>query len=205
MVRIIVAIVIFVLFCWLNWWVLPELAIVRFKEKGSRIPQTGYLLLGEENNKIIGYRCVKGIKIEWAGVMAAWPYVVLGIIMGFGMGYAVGELARRKFAIDLASQEAIDRAKKIMAEAKKKQLQAEGVMLRSASWEKDTAYMQDTLRKKIEEYRVARAKVDEQICIGHEKQRKGEATERELAKARRAIEKLERQNSRLKREKEEND
>lgn len=152
-VRIIITIVLFVLFCWLNWWVLPDLAIVRFKEKGAPIPQTGYLLLGEENNKIIGHRVVKDIKFDWPGVPAAWPYVVVGTLLGLGVGYVAGELARRKFAIDVASQEAIDRANKIMTEAVTRDGQAEGKLLRAASREKDTAYMQDVLRKEIEEYR----------------------------------------------------
>lgn len=197
-VRIMVAMVLFILFCWLNWWVLPDLAIVRFKEKGAPIPQTGYLLLGEENNKTIGYRVVKAIKIDWPGVPAAWPYVVFGAVLGFGIGYVVGELSRRKFAIDVASQEAIDRADKIMTKAVMRDGEAEGKLLRAASLEKDTLYMQNTLRKEIDEYRAARAAADEQKRICEEKLRKGENTEQELDKAKKAIVKLQRQIRRLK-------
>ena len=200
-VRILVAMVLFILFCWLNWWVLPDLAIVRFKEKGAPIPQTGYLLLGEENNKTIGHRVVRDIKNDWSGVSAAWLYVVFGGVLGFGIGYVVGELSRRKFAIDVASQEAIDRADKIMTKAVIRDGEAEGKLLRAASLEKDTLYMQNTLRKEIDECRTARAAADEQKRIWEEKIRKGENTERELDKARRTIQKLERQISRLEKEK----
>lgn len=204
-IRFMIAIVLFILFCWLNWWVLPDLAIVWFKEKGTPIPQTGYLLLGEENNKLIGHRVVKDIKIDWNGVPAAWPYVVVGTVLGLGIGYVIGELSRRKFAIDVASQEAIDRANKIMNEAEIRDGQAKGKLLQAASREKETSYMQGVLRKEIEECRSARAVADEHLRIAEENQRKGEATKRELVKARRTIEKLERQISRLKRDKEEKD
>lgn len=200
-VRITVAIVLFILLCWLNWWVLPDLAIVRFKEKGSPIPQTGFLLLGEENNKTIGHRVVKDIKFDWPAVPAAWPYVVVGIVLGFGIGYVVGELARRKFAIDVASKEAIDRAGHIMTEAIIVEGRAEGKLLQAESREKDTSYMQNTLRKEIDECRTARAAADEQKRICKGKHRKGENTERELDKAKRTIQKLERQISRLEKEK----
>ncbi|MBI2355281.1 MAG: hypothetical protein HYV06_09670 [Deltaproteobacteria bacterium] len=182
-VRITVAAVLFILFCWLNWWVLPELAIVRFNEKGTPIPKTGYLLLGEENNKTIGHRVVKDIKFDWPSVPAAWPYVVVGTVLGFGIGYVVGELARRKFAIDVASKQAIDRANKIMTKAVIRDGEAEGKLLRAASLEKDTLYMQNTLRKEIDECRAARATADEQIRICEEKLRKGENTEQELDKS----------------------
>ena len=36
-VRILIAIVMFILFCWLNWWVMPYLAIVRLDEKDAQI------------------------------------------------------------------------------------------------------------------------------------------------------------------------
>lgn len=197
-VRILVAMVLFILFCWLNWWVLPDLAIVRFEEKGAPIPQTGYLLLGEENNKTLGHRVVRDIKIDWPGVPAAWPYVVFGTVLGFGIGYVVGELSRRKFAIDVASQEAIEIANKTMTQAVIRDGESEGKLLRAASLEKDTLYMQNTLRKEIDQYRTARATADEQIRICEEKLRKGENTEQELDKAKKAIVKLQRQIKRLK-------
>jgi len=80
---------------------------------------------------------------------------------------------------------------------------AEGKLLQAESREKDTSYMQNTLRKEIDECRTARATADEQIRICEEKLRKGENTERELDKAKRAIEKLQRQIRRLKNENEE--
>lgn len=202
-VRAIVAVVIFIIFCWLNWWVLPDLAIVRFSPKGTPIPQIGCLFVAWENKDVTGHRVVSDIVADWSGVPAAWPYVVVGVLLGLWIGYVVGELARRKFAIDMASQEAINSAKEIYVEVKMLDKQADGKLSQAANMKKNVAHMQNVLSREIEEYRSARAKADQQISHGEEMQQKVEATERELTKARRTIEKLERQTKRLKRENEE--
>ena len=117
MVRIAVAFVLFFIFCWMNWWVMPYVAIVRFDEKEAQIPKTCYLLMGQEDNKILGLRIIQGIEYGWDGVPAAWPYMLAGMIPALGIGYCIGELARRKFAIDAASKEAVSLAKKHESDA----------------------------------------------------------------------------------------
>jgi hypothetical protein len=107
----------FILFCWLNWWVMPYLAIVRLDEKEAQIPKTCYLLMGQKDNNILGLRIIKGLEYGWDGVPAAWPYMLAGMIPALGIGYCVGELARRKFAIDAASKEAISIGKECQASA----------------------------------------------------------------------------------------
>lgn len=116
-VRILIAIVMFILFCWLNWWVMPYLAIVRLDEKDAQISKTCCLLIRQKDNDILGLRIIKGLEYGWSGVPAAWPYMLAGVIPALGIGYCVGEFARRRFAIDAASQEAISIGKKCQASA----------------------------------------------------------------------------------------
>jgi predicted RNase H-like nuclease (RuvC/YqgF family) len=194
------AILTFILFCWLNWWVMPDLAILRFMEKGTLMPETCYVLLEEEHNRLIGHRVIESLKSDWSGVPAAWPYVVVGVIIGLGIGYVIGELARRKFAIEEASREAIEKADHILTEAVKRDGQAEGKLLQAASREKDALYLQNVLQEELEACRTATEAAEEKKRIYEEKLGDAVKTERELDKAKKAIEKLERQIARLKKD-----
>ena len=73
-IRIIIVGLLLVVLCWLNWWVLPDLAIVRLEAKETRIPQAGLILLGKKNAEITGHRVVNDISVGWHGVPNAWPY-----------------------------------------------------------------------------------------------------------------------------------
>lgn len=200
-VRIFIVIVIFILFCWLTWWVSPFLAIVRFVEtKGSSMPPTGYLLLEQEDYIRLRFRVIEDIQFGLPGVLAAWPYVLFGVILGLTIGYVLGELARRKLAIEVASEEAVNRASHILVEAKNLNNQAESKLLQAERQKEDTLQMFKRLMQELEECRSVRANADKQIRIYEEKLGEAEKNKRELLRAKETIRKLVGKISRLKKE-----
>ncbi|MCX5827494.1 MAG: hypothetical protein NTV58_05765 [Deltaproteobacteria bacterium] len=201
-IRSITAIFILILLCWLNWWVLPYLAIVRLQEKEISVPPTCLLLLELENRVRIGYRVIEDIQNGWSAVLAAWPYLVCGIILGFGPGYVIGELVRRKYAIDVASRKAVNSANNVMDEARNMQSENESNLLQIKRFEQDIFQVGKKLTKEREECHAVVLNAYEQIRIYEEKISEAEKSGRELLKAKETIKKLVGKISRLKKEKE---
>lgn len=201
-IRYIIAIFILILLGWLNWWVLPYLAIVRLHEKEIPVPPTCLLLLELENRVRIGYRVIADIQNGWSAVLAAWPYLVCGIILGFGPGYVIGELVRRKFAIDMASKKAVNSANNIMVEARNMRSKNESNLLQIQRFEQDIFQAGQKLAKEREECHAVVINAYERIRICEEKISEAEKSGRELLKAKETIKKLVGKISRLKKEKE---
>lgn len=192
MARILIAIVMFILFCWLNWWVMPNLAIVRLDEKGVQMPKTCYILMGQKDNKFLGYRIIKGMEYGWDGVPAAWPYMVAGIIPALGIGFCIGELARRKFAIDEASQNALSEANQIKLDALKLDFEARDIISEANRLNNELIGLKNRLQDELMICRAVTVNSEEKIRKCDEKLGEMPKIERELEKARNALAKLNR-------------
>lgn len=190
--RILIAIVMFILFCWLNWWVMPNLAIVRLDEKGVQMPKTCYILLGQKDNKFLGYRIIKGMEYGWDGVPAAWPYMVAGIIPALGIGYCIGEISRRKFAIDEASQNALSEANQIKLDALKLDFEARDIISEANRLNNELIGLKNRLQDELMICRAVTINSEEKIRKCDEKLGEMPKIERELEKARNALAKLNR-------------
>jgi len=84
---------------WLTERVLPNLGIVHLvpiKEKARQLPQNGDAIIVFKDSKFEGYRGIKSIETDWSGVGAAWPHILVGIILGAVAGYLMG-LPKRMF------------------------------------------------------------------------------------------------------------
>lgn len=188
--RIVFIVIVLAVFCWLNWWILPELAIVNLGKRGSPLPPTGYVLFGLEQHKYAGYRVVSWLEFGWAGVLAAWPYVSVGLLSGLLVGWPMGELARRQFAVDRASCEAIEKAQELETSGT---LKLEYCMRR----ELELNGKQQSLLKQKVSLEAAREELQQDKNQFENKLLKFESLE--LAKANRTIQKLEQQVKRFKR------
>lgn len=200
--RILIAIVMFTLFCWLHWWVMPDLAIVRLDEKEARIPETCYILIGQKDNKLLGHRIIKGMEYGWDGVPAAWPYMLAGMIPALGIGYCVGELARRKFAIDEASEEVRDSAKQTMLDALRIDYDARDIISEATRLNNELIGLKNRLHDELMICRAVTVNSEDKIRNCDEKLGEIPKVERELEKARNLIGKL---NQRISRNKKGND
>ncbi len=89
------------IYIWLTWFVLPDVGVVTLSPKGSTLSQTtqnGYTLLGFVQSKIVGYRGIESIAIGWDSLVAAWPHVGLGALVGAILSYLIYEMKYRKLA-----------------------------------------------------------------------------------------------------------
>jgi len=109
--RIILYASIAITFCWLTWWVLPNIAFVYLEEKGKPLPNSGLVMFGYDQSKITGHRVVISIDSGWSALWAGWPCILVGALVGLGGGFVLGDGTRRVFAVDTASKEAIETAK----------------------------------------------------------------------------------------------
>jgi hypothetical protein len=108
-----IALVIVTVFCWLNWWVLPNIAFVCLEDKGKPLPDSGLVMFGYVQSKVVGHRIIASIDTGWDAFETGWPCFLMGGLVGLGVGYVTGELARRAFAIDTASAEAVRTAREL--------------------------------------------------------------------------------------------
>ncbi|TWJ17540.1 hypothetical protein [Geobacter argillaceus] len=177
---------------------MPNLAIVRLDEKGARIPETCYILIGQKDNKLFGHRIIKGMEYGWDGVPAAWPYMVAGIIPALGIGFCIGELARRKFAIAEVSQKALLEANQIKLDAWRTDFEAQDIIREAKKLNSDLYSLKNRLHEELMICRAVTVNSEDKIRNCDEKLNEIPKVERELEKARNVIEKLNQRISRNK-------
>lgn len=189
--RIAMAIFVLILFARLNWWVLPDLAIVHFAKESAPIQESGYLLAHHDHFKIKGITVIDFLERGWSGVFAAWPYVMIGILLGCVSGFFAGDQARRILAIDLASKKAVKDAAKLASEAERRDDQAERRLAEAAKMRQDSISRMEYLEKIAYAQQKERSELEKMKAGLEEKARRAESTATELKKARDKIRRLE--------------
>jgi hypothetical protein len=187
-IRILVAITIIAGFIRLFFWVLPTLGIFQFEPDGSPLPVNGASLVIFKNGKSIDAISLTMLKTGWSVVGEGWPLVILGVMVG----YPIGELARRQFAIDKASKEAIDKCRSLTLDAFVKEQRAKGFL-------EEANAIHIELPQLRKEAKLARGKIFNMSLSAKDLQgryeelrQKAESLERELVKAKAKIRRLER-------------
>lgn len=189
--RIAMVILVLILFALLNWWVLPDLAIVHFAKENAPVRESGYLLAHHEQFKLKGITAIDFLERGWSGVFAAWPYVMIGILLGCVSGFFAGDQARRILAIDLASKRAVNEAAKLIEEAHKVGNLAQRRVADACKMEKDLKYRLEFLEKVAYAQEKERSELEKMKAGLEEKARRAESTATELKKARDKIRRLE--------------
>ncbi len=195
--RIAVVILVLILFALLNWWILPNLAIVHFAGTTEPLQQSGYLLAYHEHFKLVGFRSIDFLERGWSGVFAAWPYVMIGILLGCVSGFFAGDQARRILAIDVASKKAVTDAAKLATEAERRDEQAQRRLAEAAKMRQDSISRMEYLEKIAYAQQKERSELEKMKAGLEEKARRAESTETELKKAKNKIRRLEAKIGRL--------
>lgn len=183
------AIPVFILYCWLNWGLLPNLAIVHLKDFGNPIPRAGYLLVHKNGSRIDGHRVIATFERGWAGVDAAWPYTLAGIMIGLLPGMIISELSRRIY--EQATSKAQAEAEKAMDEARQKDNDAYRSMEQAKKLKKEASEQLDDVARQRKENQKMRMELEGMKLMHQGELKNAETTANELKKARNKIRRLE--------------
>lgn len=187
--RIVLYVSIACTFCWLTWWVLPNIAFVSLEEKDRSIPDTGLVILGYDHSKITGLRVINNIDFGWSAFIAGWPCLLGGALVGLGGGYVLGDRTRRIIAVDSASEHAIQTVKEYETSATLKLAYCKAKEQKLNDGFKKFAAGNDTLARERMEFYIEKDQA--------EIKKKNHDTS-ELNKAKSVIQRLEKKIDRLK-------
>lgn len=187
--RIVAVLLALVLFAWLNWRFLPDVAIVRFERIGQPIPDAGYLLVYNERSHFAGYRVIGFLKSGWSGVVAAWPYIIIGIICGVFPWIFMAKLTRIKY--EAIARDAENGARSIIESVWAKENLINHKLLEIEEREKTVSKMFATAMLQQKKNEAARKEGEELRKILDEKLRHAESAANELKKAKSKIRRLE--------------
>jgi hypothetical protein len=195
---IISAIPVFILYCWLNWGLLPNLAIIHLDGSGDPLPKAGYLLVYKEGSNLAVKRVIDSLEKGWSGVAAAWPYTLGGIMIGLLPGMVISELSRRIY--EKATIEAQTKAEKRMQEAWNKESDADHRLVNAKKMKADASELLDAAARLRKENQENRLEFEGMKMMFEGKLKNAESTANELKKARNKIRRLEDKISRMEEE-----
>lgn len=99
-VRILVAAGIIAGIVWLYLRVEIPFGIFQLSVDGLPQPDIESSLVLFKDRQIIQAFPLQRIETGWSGILTAWPFVLFGLLLGVLLGFPLGELARRIFAMD---------------------------------------------------------------------------------------------------------
>ncbi|MCL7489648.1 MAG: hypothetical protein M8357_15890 [Desulfobulbaceae bacterium] len=190
-VRIFVAAGIITGLIWLYWWVVPTLGIFTMTLHDPPLPENGYAIVQFSDGKGTETCVLTMLKSGWSIIGEIWPFALACLLLGLAIGYPLGELARRKFAIDKASEEVIILSEEVLQEAHQRELYAENTLNEARDIHEKTKHMKAKL--KLEEQEVYEMKVDADIKLEAAQlfRQRADSMQEELNKAKAKIRRLE--------------
>ena len=198
MARIAVAFVLFLIFCWMNWWVMPYVAIAHLDSEEAKMSKSGHLLVYRQDNDIVNYRVLRSFENSWDSIPAAWPYMLAGMIPALAIGYCIGELVRWRFAIDEASRDAIKEARQIKSDAEEIDFEAREIISEVNKLHYELFYLKNRLHVELATCCAVTLNAEDKIRNCELKLGEMPKVEQELVKAKGVIEKLNKRISRNK-------
>ncbi len=165
---------------WLSFWVVPTLGIFRSAPSDPPLPQNGYALVLFKERKVTDSLPLTMVETGWSAVPKGWPFILIGILVGFPLG----ELARRTFAIDEASKEAIQKSEHLTIKASVEKLKAEAMKREVENLFYELPRLKNELAEAQKIIFQKNMAAHEQSQRYEELRRKNESWEKELIKAR---------------------
>lgn len=188
--RLALALVIMAGMAWLHWWVFPPMGIFRTVKDCLDEPVNGYSLASCENGKCQNLCALQMVRIGLPVLWEAWPYVFAGLLCGSVIGYPMGELARRKFAVERVSAAALRECEAKLASASGKEQRAEWTLSAGQKFLSEASNMEAKLSQERLEIRTIKQEAEEHMQRGEAMIRKAAAVEKELANAKAKIRRL---------------
>jgi len=190
-VRFIIATGIIGTFIWLSWWVVPPMGLFHMSLSDPPLPENGYALVFFQEGKSINAATLNMLKTGWSIIWSTWPFAMTGLLFGVIIGYPLGELARRKLAIEQASEEAIHLNEELFMAAQEREAFTEKTLKKMQIINAETRSMQEEISQEKQDIFTMKvtAEVELEAAAGFRKQ--AVSLRKELNKARSKIRRLE--------------
>lgn len=123
--RLLVAAAILAGIAWLHWYTAPMFGVFRLNMDEPSFPATGFVLALFEDRACTAAYSLSMVATGWLTIRAAWPFVAVGLIVGVTIGYPIGELVRRKLAVEQMSRDAVRLSEEIRGDAREMEIRAQ--------------------------------------------------------------------------------
>lgn len=123
--RLLIAAAILAGIAWLYWFTAPMFGVFRLNMDEASSPETGFVLALFEDRACTAAYSLSMVATGLSTIRAAWPFVAAGMIVGVTIGYPIGELVRRKFAIEQVSRDTVRLSGEIREEAREIEISAQ--------------------------------------------------------------------------------
>ncbi len=191
LVRFVVATGIIGGFVWLNWRVVPPMGLFRMELFDPSLPANGYVLVLFRDGKSISATTLNMLKIGWSTIWHVWYFVMAGLLFGLMIGYPLGELARRKFAIAQASDEAIRLGEELFMATQEREVIAENTLKKVQVFNAETRSMQKKISQEKQEIFEMKVTAETELEAAQGFRQRNASLRKEINKARAKIRRLE--------------
>jgi len=189
-VRIFVAAGIIIGFILLYWRVQIPFGILQLSVDGQSQPEIKTLLVLFKDRQIIKTFPLQTIETGWSGIQTAWPFVLFGFLLGVLFGFPLGELARRIFAMDQASEKDPRQSKGITLDELIKESNAEDKDRQINNLFGETQQLKNEVARLLEKVFDMHMSAKEQNQSIKQLRQEAESAKKELKKAKGKIRRL---------------
>ena len=184
-VRLMVIAGIVAAYIWLSWMV-PTLGSFRIAASEPPVTDDGVSIVYFKDGKSHSAYSLSRVTLGWSVVKEAWPLVLFGLIIG----YSMGELVRRQFAVEHLSEATLKKKRALSLETLANEHKAERMLQEAREITAELPQLREEV--KLARHRISNMNLSagEQERNHEAMERKVESLERELFKARAKMRRL---------------
>ena len=184
-VRLVVIAGIVAAYIWLSWMV-PTLGFFRIAASEPPVTDDGVSIVYFKDGKSHSAYSLSRVTLGWSVVKEAWPLILFGLVIG----YPLGELVRRQFAVEQLSEATLKKKRAISLEALAKEHKAERMLQEARELTAELPQLREEVKQARHRIHNMNLSAGEQEQNFEAMKRKAKSLERELFKARAKMRRL---------------
>jgi len=172
-------------YIWLSW-LMPTLGLFRIAASEPPVTEDRVSIVYFKDGKNNNAYSLSRVTLGWPVVKEAWPLVLFGLVIG----YPLGELVRRQFAIEQLAETTLKKKRALSLEALAKEHKAERMLQEAKELTAELPQLREEMKQARRRIFNMNLSADEQNRNFEAMERKAESLERELFKARAKMRRL---------------
>lgn len=189
--RLVIAAAVLTSFAWLHWHTMPFIGVFRLDQECPPFPKTGAILAFMEDQTCTAAYSLNMLETGWSIVKTVWPFIVFDLLLGSAIGYPLGELARRKLAVEQLSKDAVRKSKEFREDAHEIGLLAQSSLERALLLFEENWEIKKRLEREGQEIFAMKIEAETEMEAVEEFRKKNAMLHAELVKAGAKIQRLE--------------